>query len=109
MDGEIMSFETGEHIDAAGSSKVGTVKTTYSELVEVFGQPTFKGGDKTTSEWRISFKVYNTADDDFDYITATIYDWKMDSTPIGQHDWHVGGYDMAAAWYVQDLLDEHRG
>ena len=87
---KIISVENSEAVNASGTARRGVITTTYGRLVEKFGPPTYKGGDKTTAEWKLSFYV----EDDYgeeDYVTATIYDWKMDSTPIGEHDWHIGG------------------
>jgi len=89
-DMKIISVENSEAVNAGGTARRGVITTTYGRLVEKFGPPTYKGGDKTTAEWKLSFYV----EDDYgeeDYVTATIYDWKMDSTPIGEHDWHIGG------------------
>ena len=47
--------------NVSGTSLKGTVKTSYAELEEVFGEPTIgpddRGGDKTTCEWHIEFQV----------------------------------------------------
>jgi|APSaa5957512535_1039671.scaffolds.fasta_scaffold00614_37 hypothetical protein len=108
--GEVINMEVGDHVSVAGTSLVGKVKTTYDELEAVFGPPTYKGGDKTTAEWNIEFLVRDDDDDyDEEYIVASIYDWKMQDTPFGPYDWHVGGArNNDAVWYVQDMLDAHR-
>ena len=108
--GEVINMEVGDHVSVAGTSLVGKVKTTYDELEAVFGPPTYKGGDKTTAEWNIEFLVRDD-DDDYaeEYIVDSIYDWKMQDTPFGPYDWHVGGArNNDAVWYVQDMLDAHR-
>lgn len=105
--GRIVNMEVGDGVSVAGTSLMGKVKTTYDELVAVFGPPTYKGGDKTTAEWNIEFLVEEDVDEE-EYIVATIYDWKQDSTPVGLHDWHVGGTRIDAVWYVQDTLDNYR-
>ena len=90
--GEVINMEVGDHVSVAGTSLVGKVKTTYDELEAVFGPPTYKGGDKTTAEWNIEFLVRDDDDDyDEEYIVASIYDWKMQDTPFGPYDSHVGG------------------
>jgi hypothetical protein len=88
---KIISVENSKSVNVGGTSLRGKIKTTYGELVEKFGPPTFKGGDKTTAEWNLDFYVEDNEYGEEDYVTATIYDWKMDSTPIGEHDWHIGG------------------
>ena len=82
-------------IDATGSSFMGKVKTSYAELVEVFGEPTTHNSadGKVTAEWKIEFGV----NDDLTWakpmhpgdihsdrsVIATIYDWKTGETPFG--------------------------
>lgn len=78
------------------SSLMGYVETTYDELIEMLGEPTFRGGDKTTVEWAIQFE---------DGLVATIYDWKTGATPQGRYDWHVGGHDRKVVDRVRDILD----
>lgn len=86
---KIISIENSEAVSITGTARRGTIKTTYNQLVEKFGPPTFKDGDKTTVEWALDFYVEDDGEED--YVTATIYDWKMNSTPFGEHDWHIGG------------------
>jgi len=86
---KIISIENSEAVSITGTARRGTIKTTYNQLVEKFGPPTFKNGDKTTVEWALDFYVEDDGEED--YVTATIYDWKMNSTPFGEHDWHIGG------------------
>ncbi len=55
--------------DTSGSSLKGYIHATYSQLVDLLGQPTFdepSGDGKTQVEWIVGFE-----DDIF-----TIYDWK---------------------------------
>ena len=67
----------------------GTIKITYQELVDIFGNPTFrikessirKNDNKTTCEWQI----------EIDDRIISIYDWKEDVTPLYLYDWHIGG------------------
>jgi len=77
-----MSFRvTNNFADANMTGLVGYVNTTYADLVEAFGKP-LNGGDKTNSEWIIKFA---------DGEVATIYDWKMPTTPVYDYEWHIGG------------------
>jgi hypothetical protein len=44
-----------------------------------------------------------------DGTVATIYDWKMNSTPMREYSWHIGGYgDQAAVDRVVDTIAMHR-
>lgn len=86
-----------EDISTNGTSFMGCITTTYDKLVQLFGEP-MKGSDdgKTTAEWVIQFE---------DGEVATIYDWKLSSTPTNLYDWHVGGHSHRAL----DLLEEITG
>ena len=73
---------------ASGTSLQGYIPTTYSRLVEKFGEPRRTCGDgKVTAEWILEFE---------DQIVATIYDWKTNETPEGLYRWHVGGRSFNA-------------
>ena len=70
----------------------GYVKTTYSQLVEKLGEPTYKregtysnptvndGDGKTSAEFGEAFE------DSF-----YVYDYKEERTPMKEHWWHIGG------------------
>ena len=95
-----------------GTSLQGTVNATYSTLENLFGKPTFTTGDpyeKTQMEWVIDGKVYFTdqwGDKDFEYIKATVYNWKTGgSTPIGEYDWHIGGNSYEAVDFIQEIVN----
>ena len=96
----IFSILNSEAVSTSGTSLVGTVKTTYGELVEKFYEPTWKYGDKTTAEWNLSFEVGD------DSVIATIYDWKTHDTPMGEYDWHIGGFSMDAVDVVTEALNK---
>ena len=85
-----------------GTSLVGYIKTNYNDLVEVFGEPryTSSGDDKVTAEWNLEFLV------DDEYVTATIYDWKLGHTPYRTYDWHIGGFSAEAADAVSQFMKE---
>ena len=96
----------------SGTSLQGTVNATYSTLENLFGKPTFSTGDpyeKTQTEWVIDGKVYFTdqwGDRDFEYIKATVYNWKTGcSTPIGEYDWHIGGNSYEAVDFIQEIVN----
>ena len=72
----------------------GYALTTYDELVNALGEPDYKregtysrptvndGDGKVSVEWMT---------DDF-----TVYDWKLDDTPMNEHHWHIGGMNQKA-------------
>lgn len=88
-----------------GSCRQGTIKTTYQNLVDCFGEPNHEGdgGYKVSFEWAILFA---------DGTYATIYDWKWsDSERMkarsgvgGLQTFNVGGFKIDAVWRVQDAL-----
>lgn len=78
----------------------GEVRTTYANLVEIFGEPDLgPDGDpneKVTCEWCLEFE---------DGTVATIYDWKeYGPTPRAAYDWHIGGHDRLAVVRVLDAM-----
>jgi len=85
-----------------GTCLQGYVTTTYSDLVAIFGEPTYRGGDKTTAEWVVTFGRGK------DKVVATIYDWKEYETPMGEYDWHVGGHSIKAVDLVYGLVAEYQ-
>ena len=87
-----MKFTT--EANANGTSLQGYIRAYYHQLVEVFGEPE-AGGDKTTVEWCLEFE---------DGTVATIYDWKEYQTPMGLHQWHIGGENNDAVEAVNEAL-----
>ena len=86
----------------SGTSLQGYIKTNYTDLVEVFGEPryTSSGDDKVSTEWNLEFDV------DGEYVTATIYDWKLSGTPFVEYDWHIGGFSTQAAHVVSQFMKD---
>ena len=84
------------------SSLKGEFPITYAELVEIFGRPNHGPNadlDKTTCEWMLEFE---------DGTKASIYDYRTSSTPMGEYEWHIGGYDAKAYTHVVDIIILHR-
>jgi hypothetical protein len=86
-----------KNANANGTSLKGCITENYDTLVEVFGEPCRRGGDKTTVEWLLRFQ---------DGTIATIYDWKTSATPLASYDWHVGGRSTRAVQLVKDAIDK---
>ena len=97
--------DTGADVAVNGTSLIGTVRTTYADLVIAFGAPTYNIDDrneKVNTEWNI--ELYDTQADE--YIVASIYNWKTGYTPVASYDWHIGGYnDRAVAAVIEALND----
>ena len=94
------TFVNDQAINVVGSCKQGMVKTTYQALCEAFGEPTYVNGDKYTSEWSLQFFDGESAD----FVTATIYDWKYETTNFGEMEWTIGGFSMEAVFEVYEAL-----
>ena len=123
----MMVFENSDRIPVVGTSRVGTVETTYDTLVKAFGKPTdvgastlgkgdppyyadYDAGDKVTAEWVLAFAVGGGDPEDCsnieDYVIATVYDYKTGYTPMEEYNWHVGGFDQNALRFVEMRLAE---
>ena len=67
-------------------------------MVDALGEPiTGRSGDgKTTCEWILKFDCGSI---------ATIYDWKMKTTPMKEYEWHIGGTGIDVVRKVGDFLN----
>jgi len=95
-----MKFTNNANTNMTGFK--GEFPITYTELVEIFGQPNDGPNadlDKTTCEWRLQFE---------DGTVATIYDYKVGYTPMNEYEWHIGGHDAQALVRVHDCIIQHR-
>ena len=96
-----MKFTNGANINMTGLK--GEFPITYAELVEIFGMPDVgpnaRDMDKVTCEWKLRFE---------DGIVATIYDYKVGYTPMGEYEWHIGGHTQEAYNRVVDAIVLHR-
>lgn len=90
-------YTKDEHPQTSGSLK-DYVYTTYQQLVEVLGEPTYdkpSGDNKVQKEWVINYEGNN----------YTIYDWKTydeEYTMNELDEWHIGGSGYAGD-FVQEL------
>jgi hypothetical protein len=100
----IIGMEVDANVRIEGTSLQGYLEATRDELVEVFGEPVRTYGDKTTCEWDIEFRVMTEDGDDFDYVVATIYDWKMAPTINSRYRWHIGGRNYQAVELVEQMM-----
>ena len=91
-----MNFTRESSFAANGTGLRGYIKTTYSNLVSLFGEPEGPS-DKVTASWIIQFE---------DGTIATIYDWKEYATPMGEYEWHIGGKTLKAVHLVTDLINK---
>jgi len=95
-----MNFEILKNTEKLNlSSYQGYVITNYNDLVEKFGLPLYGPhadiDGKVTCEWCIEFG---------DGSVASIYDWKTGGTPLGEYEWHIGGFTDEVVEHVQSML-----
>jgi hypothetical protein len=93
---KVLNFQDADGM-IYGSSFKGYINTTYSQLVEALGEPTYdepSGDEKVQVEWVVEFN-----DEIF-----TIYDWKTYSREYTENEltrFHVGG-----TTYAGDFITE---
>ena len=112
MDYKILGFENDEDANVNGTCYQGVIKTTYDQLVEIFGKPTYTEADpyeKVNAEWIIESKVVTKGDDDDDYFYKpfTIYNWKTGYIPTEEYEWHIGGHDFEAKEIADAIFENH--
>lgn len=83
------------------TSLQGYVKTSYRELVDLFGLPRPWDGDgKTRVEWILT--------PEYEEVPITIYDWK-ETIPVEKvTDWHIGGRSQLAIELMKKVLPQTR-
>ena len=107
----MLEFENSDMVDVNMSSLQGYVKTTYGQLVKAFGEPTMTDAspyEKVNAEWMLEFTIPFTdewGEEDFNYVKATIYNWKDGYIPTEEYNWHIGGFDCEAVDCVEKVLD----
>ena len=78
---------------AVGTALRGKVMASYDTLVTVFGEPNLPASDKVWNEWSLTFELGNIAEDEWDLVDVTIYDWKEvspEDARRGKYMWHIG-------------------
>ena len=64
--------------------------------------------EKVNTEWIIDGKVYyidQWGEKDWEYVKATVYNWKTGYTPTEEYDWHIGGNSYDAVDFIREILD----
>jgi hypothetical protein len=115
-DYKILEIENDESAWKSGSLQ-GYITESYYNLVDAFGEPTYSepsGDGKVNTEWVLRFKVIdNDAEDpdDWEYIHATIYDWKEESPEVARQSakyrWHIGGTSHMSDDVVTKAIEQH--
>ena len=82
--------------NASGTCLQGYVDVSYNRLVEVFGEPHYRMGDKSTVEWSFEHEG----------VAFTLYDYKWQSAQSDLVEgFHVGGTTPEAVDMVRGFLD----
>ena len=45
-------------------------------------------------------------DEDWDYVKATIYNWKTGGVPQDEYEWHIGGTGWDAVEFIETIIKE---
>jgi hypothetical protein len=101
-----VTFKVGKGLSIDGTSKRGTLSTTFNHIAKKFGEPTERGNDGAFNEWHIKFKIDNNGQ--AEEVIATIYDWNAKEDPARAPDeeftFNIGGKDMYGPYYVHQAL-----
>ena len=95
-----------------GGSLQGSIKASFADLKEMFGEPAFEGkGDNITTEFVIDYQWYDNSDD-AEYGQFVLYDWYYGRNFGNDHeviDWNIGGKgfnDGYAAILAQRIFEK---
>ena len=102
----VASFESTDDF-VNGSHMLGYIRTSYDQLVELFGEPNGGDDDKVHNSWDIEFTIYTKKGEVEDTVYCNLYDWKEpgpDASRYGEYDWHIGGTNSRADFLMYDLL-----
>ena len=103
------SYEVESDFVSGTSLQGYTDAISFYDLVELFGKPTEDSAidEKVNVSWSITGKRYyidEYGDEDWDYVKATIYNWKTSGVPFGEYGWHIGGNGWTAIELVEEII-----
>ena len=107
---EKCEYEIVENLTRSTSLQGYSVEATYSQLKQLSGKPSFSSGDpydKVNIEWCIEGKIFFTdeyGETDYEYVEATVYNWKTGMTPTEEYQWHIGGHGYEAVDFVDAII-----
>lgn len=104
----VLEYDVNEY-GKNGSHLQGYITTDYDTLVSVLGKPSYTDADpyaKVNCEWALTVKVpvEDVDYDDWDYVHATIYNWKDGCIPLNECEWHIGGFEYSAVEVVDAIM-----
>ena len=106
------SYEVESDFVSGGSLQGYTDAISFYDLVELFGKPTEDTAFidvKVNVSWSITGKRYyidEYGDEDWDYVKATVYNWKTSGVPLGKYDWHIGGTGWDSVEFIETIIKE---
>lgn len=93
--------------NAGGTSLQGLVTTSYSKLVEIFGEPQESDGYKVSSEWVVEDDNGNVLTI-YDYKETSLYDSNNPSVEefreLPECEWHIGGNNPSLADELEQFI-----
>lgn len=105
----IISYDVYDGFSRSGSCRQGEIFTTYDELHNLFGTPSYTDADpyeKVSCEWVLNVKVRDTGDgySDTYYEQVSVYAWKYGRIPTEECQWNIGGFSWEATEIVEKII-----
>ena len=111
---KVLEYDVYDGFSQSGSSRQSEVTTTYDELRELFGTPSYTDADpysKVSCEWVLNVKVldeddpYVESEDDYQYEQVSVYAWKYGYIPVEETQWNIGGHNYNAGDIVKTIIE----
>ena len=112
---KVLEYDVYDGFSQSGSSRQSEVTTTYDELKELFGTPSYTDADpysKVSCEWVLNVKVldeddpYVESEDDYQYEQVSVYAWKYGYIPVEETQWNIGGHNYNAGDIVKTIIEK---
>lgn len=106
---QIISHQVLDEPSAAdGTSKQGSIRQSYDNLVRLFGTPNQISGDYS-HEWIVKFEYKPKPQLSFSEIDTAISVIYANSSDIETNDdWFVGGHTMVSLWILEQFLEHNK-
>ena len=92
-----------------GGSKQGTIRASFADLREMFGEPAFEGkGDNITTEFVLDIEYWDGFEEGRQCDSVCLYDWgyaRNFGNDYEEIDWNVGGKGFMASLYIDKALE----
>jgi len=94
-----MNFRKATAAEAAKTTFEGYVKSSYAQLVELFGEPTINDPkSRVKGEWNVVFD---------DKTVVSIYDYMETSMPTWPYNYRVAATHARGLNYVQKIVGKN--